>query len=243
MSETAEAFFHQTRIDPVGFDYEIRGDVPPARGLGSSATIRAGIVAGLNALTGDHLDQEAMIRLTAKMEGSPDNVCACFVGGFCLARTDLDGFDYRGHLRFELPETLVFVVVSPDYEVLTDEARLVLPDKIAFNEVVGSINSLAFFMGTMLTGDFEHLNEPLHDYIHQPYREKLNPGALESIQAGCDGGAYTGWLSGSGSSVLCLTNARKAAAVEVAMQEVYEKRGIRFRTFRLEADNQGLTLI
>jgi homoserine kinase len=238
----AESFYDLVDMDPKGFDYEIWGEVPMARGLGSSSTVRAGIVAGLNALAGAPLDQEAMIRLTTKLDNAPDNACAAFAGGFCIARTEPETFTYREHVRFPLPDSLVFIAVSPDYEVLTETSRRVLPDSIPFNDVVRSANSLAFLVGVLVSGDFKRLEGAVNDYIHQPYRELLNPFGRESIEAGCHAGAYTGWLSGSGSTVVCVTDAVNARAVGEAMSDVYRVNNKKSRVYRLSTDNSGLTI-
>ena len=239
---TARGFLDLTGVELGGFDYEIWGDVPLARGLGSSATVRASIVAGLNTLTGSPLDQGAMIRLTTQLDNAPDNACAVFAGGFCIARTDPDTFAYREHVRFGLPESLVFVAVSPAYEVLTKNSRRVLPDRIPFDDVVRSANSLAFLVGVLVSGEFSRLKGAVNDYIHQPYRELLNPFGHESIEAGCHGGAFTGWLSGSGSTVICVTDKAHALQVGAAMQQVYKANGVSSRVYRLVADNTGLTV-
>lgn len=242
VEEAALSFSVLAGVDAVGFDYEIWGDVPEARGLGSSSTIRAAIVAGLNKLHGEPLDLEAMIRLTTKLDNAPDNACAVFAGGFCIARTEAASFTYREHVRFSLPETLSFVAVSPDYQVLTENSRRVLPDTIPFNDVVRSANSLAFLVGVLVSGDFARLNGAVNDYIHQPYRELLNPFGHESIEAGCHAGAYTGWLSGSGSTVVCVTSPEKSQRVAAAMEEVYANNGKLSRAFRLITDNRGLSV-
>ncbi|MFQ3225158.1 MAG: homoserine kinase [Lentimonas sp.] len=239
---TARGFLEVAGVECGGFDYEIWGGVPLARGLGSSSTVRAGVVAGLNALTGSPLDMEAMIRLTTQLDNAPDNACAAFSGGFCIARTDPDTFAYREHVRFELPESLVFVAVSPAYEVLTENSRRVLPDSIPFDDVVRSANSLAFLVGALVSGEFARLKDAVNDYIHQPYRELLNPFGHESIEAGCHVGAFTGWLSGSGSTVICVTDPSNALRVGAAMQQVYEANGVGCRVYRLAADNTGLTV-
>ena len=242
VEQAAHAFFATAAVDPVGFDYEIWGEVPRARGLGSSSTVRAGIVAGLNALSGNKLDQAAMICLTTRLDNAPDNACAAFAGGFCIARTEPETFAYREHVRFDIPDSLVFVAVSPDYEVLTSDSRLVLPDRIQFDDVVRSANSLAFLVGVLVSGDYARLRGAVNDFIHQPYREKLNPFGRESIEAGCDAGAYAGWLSGSGSTVMCVTDAAHAHAVGLAMQQAYEGNGIKARVYTLSVSNSGLTV-
>lgn len=242
VEKSARSFADSAGVDTVGFDYEIWGDVPEARGLGSSSTIRAAVVAGLNKLHGEPLDLEAMIRLTTVLDNAPDNACAVFAGGFCVARTDPENFTYREHVRFSLPESLSFVAVSPDYQVLTENSRRVLPDTIPFNGVVRSANSLAFLVGVLVSGDFARLEGAVNDYIHQPYRELLNPFGHESIEAGCHAGAYTGWLSGSGSTVVCVTNTKNSQSVATAMEEVYANNGKKSRAFRLITDNRGLSV-
>jgi homoserine kinase len=242
VEEASLSFAATAGLDVKGFNYEIWGEVPEARGLGSSSTIRAAIVAGLNKLHDEPLDQEGMIRLTTRLDNAPDNACAAFAGGFCIARTDPVNFGYREHVRFALPETLTFVAVSPDYKVLTDNSRRVLPDTIPFTDVVRSANSLAFLVGALVSGDFARLDGAVNDFIHQPYRELLNPFGRESIEAGCHAGAYTGWLSGSGSTVVCVSTSEKARNVAEAMEQVYEVNGKKSRAYRLITDNRGLTV-
>lgn len=242
VEEAALSFAAAAGVDAIGFDYEIWGDVPEARGLGSSSTIRASIVAGLNKLHAEPLDMEAMIRLTTKLDNAPDNACAAFSGGFCIARTEPKTFAYREHVHFNLPESLCFVAVSPDYKVLTDNSRRVLPDTIPFPDVVRSANSLAYLVGILVSGEFHRLAGAVNDYIHQPYRELLNPFGHESIEAGCNHGAYTGWLSGSGSTVVCVTSPEQSRKVAEAMQQAYAVNNVSSRAYRLIADNRGLTV-
>lgn len=242
VEEAALSFEQAAGVEVGGFNYDIWGEVPMARGLGSSSTIRAGIIAGLNVLVGEPLDQSAMIRLTTKLDNAPDNACAVFAGGFCIARTEPRTFAYREHVRFDLPDDLIFAVVSPGYKVLTEHSRRVLPDSVPFNDVVQSANSLAYLVGAMVSGNFEGLSGAVEDYIHQPYRELLNPFGRESIAAGRHSGAYAGWLSGSGSTVACVCNAESCSAVLKAMQSVYEQNSIASRAYRLIAENQGLTI-
>src|SRR5204863_3469794 len=67
-----------------GIRFEIRSEIPLARGLGSSA---AAIVAGLAAA--DHLFElalspEDLLARAAELEGHPDNVAAAIYGGFVV---------------------------------------------------------------------------------------------------------------------------------------------------------------
>ncbi|NBB79089.1 MAG: hypothetical protein GVY36_06525 [Verrucomicrobia bacterium] len=240
IEEAALSFSAMAGVDAIGFDYEIWGEVPEARGLGSSSTLRASVVAGLNHLHGGPLDREAMIRLTTKLDNAPDNACAVFAGGFCIARTEPETFAYREHVHFALPDSLSFVAVSPDYKVLTDNSREVLPDTVPFKDVVRSANSLAFLVGVLVSGDFARLKGAVDDFIHQPYRELLNPFGSESIAAGCHAGAYTGWLSGSGSTVVCVGPLKEANQIAAAMEQIYRTNGVTSRAYRLIVENKGL---
>ncbi|MBT4757044.1 MAG: hypothetical protein HOO08_01475, partial [Opitutae bacterium] len=51
-----------------------------------------------------------------------------------------------------------------------------------------------------------------------------------------------GWLSGSGSTVVCVTDEANALRVGAAMQQVYKGNGVSSRVYRLAADNKGLTV-
>lgn len=242
IEEAALSFAAKAGVKATGFDYEIWGDVPEARGLGSSSTLRASIVAGLNYFHGSPLDLDSMVRLTTKLDNAPDNACAVFTGGFCIARTEPETFAYREHVRFALPDSLAFVAVSPDYKVLTDKSRDILPNTIPFKDVVRSANSLAFLVGVLVSGDFARLKGAVNDYIHQPYRELLNPFGSESIAAGCHAGGYTGWLSGSGSTVVCVGPQEEANEIAAAMEQIYTANGVKSRAYRLVANNDGLTV-
>ena len=63
----------------------------------------------------------------------------------------------------------------------------------------------------------------MKDFLHEPYRLPLIPGAKPAIEAGIAAGALTGWLSGSGSSVLCVAKPREAAKV---IREVGQEHGL-----------------
>src|SRR5215218_2578788 len=65
----AAAFFKLAKTRPFHFSCVITGDVPQSRGLGSSVTVRAGLLHGLNELAGRPLQRAAIFDLCAKLEG------------------------------------------------------------------------------------------------------------------------------------------------------------------------------
>ena len=56
-------------------------------------------------------------------------------------------------------------------------------------------------------------------------------------------GALTGWLSGSGSSVLCVSRPKSAAKVGRAMAAAFAAHKLTSTVHLLHADNRGLSLV
>ncbi len=239
---TAAAFFAAARVRPFGFTYRIFGDVPPARGLGSSVTVIGGVLGGLNALSGVAMSDHQLVAIATAIEGHPDNAAAGILGGFCVARCEAATGAYLGTVRVELPTELVFVATSPDVEMLTKESRGVLPETLPYFEAVKSINSAAYLVAALVAGEYERLRHAVTDYMHEPYRLPRIPGGRQAISAGVDAGAYTGWLSGSGSTVLCVAPAAEATKVAKAMTEAFAGVGVTSTARMLVTDNRGLAV-
>ncbi len=242
VAETAAKYFRTAGLAPAGFQYRIAAEVPVARGLGSSVTVIAGVLAGLDALHGTGWSRHQLVAVATELEGHPDNASAGILGGFCVSRCDPATGGYLGTVRIEVPADLRFVVASPAAELLTKESRGVLPAQLPYFDAVRSINSAAYFTAALATGDYEKLRHAAGDFMHEPYRLPKIPGARAALAAGVAAGAYTGWLSGSGSSVLCLSTAASAAPVGAAMQAAFLAESSAAAVQILAADNAGLRL-
>ncbi len=238
----AQAFFAEAGIRPEGFSYRIDGEVPCARGLGSSVTVIAGVLAGLSARHGAGCPKDRLVALATALEGHPDNASAGILGGFCVSRCDPASGAYRDTIRFAVPSGLVFVVASPEIELLTKESRGALPLTLPYFDAVKSVNSAAYLVAAFATGDYARLRHAGGDLLHEPYRLPRIPGAKAAIEAGAAAGAFTGWLSGSGSSVLCVSARAGSEAVSAAMGEAFRRAGVACACRILEADNQGLAI-
>ncbi|MBP6508371.1 MAG: homoserine kinase [Opitutaceae bacterium] len=239
----AAAFFKAVNRTPFGFTYRIEGDVPPARGLGSSVTVRAGIVAGLDALAGTGLDRAHLVALVTALEGHPDNAAAGVLGGFCVPRTNPTDGAYIDSVRFEVPPELAFVAISPVVEIVTNESRGALPAKLPYFDAVRSINSAAYLVAIFATRDYARLRHAVTDFMHEPYRLPKIPGAQAALAAGVGAGALTGWLSGSGSSVIGVCWREQAETVLGAMRGSFKQADLTCEGHVLLADNSGLQLV
>ena len=96
VSDAAERFFKQTRRRAFSFSYSIVERIPRCRGLGSSATVRLGILLGLNQLSGEPLDRLTLFRLCAELEGHPDNAAPASFGGFTVVQSSGEPSRLRG---------------------------------------------------------------------------------------------------------------------------------------------------
>lgn len=239
---TAAAFFAAARKTPFGFSYQICGEVPAARGLGSSVTVIGGVLGALNVLSGASFSRHQLVAIATALEGHPDNAAAGILGGFCVARCDATTNAYVDAVRIELPATLVFVAASPEVEMLTKESRGVLPASLPYFDAVKSINSSAYLVAAMISGDYERLRGSVTDFMHEPYRLPKISGGRPAIEAGVAAGSYTGWLSGSGSTVLCVAPQAVADAVAHAMKAAFAAAGLRSTVRVLVADNDGLAV-
>jgi homoserine kinase len=238
--EAASVFTRIAGIPAGGFSYKIEGDVPPARGLGSSVTVLAGILAGLAGIHGYPLDKKRLVSLVAELEGHPDNAGAGILGGFCVSRSDPATGAYLDTLRFEVPPEVAFVVASPPVELMTRESRGALPQALPFFDAVKSINGAAFLVAAFASGDFAQLRHVSADFVHEPYRLPRIAGGRDAINAGIAEGAWTGWLSGSGSSVLCVCAQALASGVAEAMAASFVRVSMVSECRILAADNTGL---
>ncbi len=237
---TAEIFVRRTEVRLPGFRFRIEGEVPPARGLGSSVTVIAGILAGLDALCGTGLSRHRLTALATELEGHPDNASAGVLGGFTVSRCDPVSNQFVDTIKVAVPADLRFVVVSPAVELLTKESRGALPASLPYFDAVKSINSAAYLTAAFATGDYEKLRGAVSDFMHEPYRLPKIVGGRDAISAGIAAGAFTGWLSGSGSSVLCVASEGGAGSVASAMSAAFARVGVRSEARILTADNDGL---
>lgn len=238
--EAAERFFAHTGLAAFAFEFAVAGDVPPARGLGSSVTVRAGVMAGLAALADVELKPTELVAEVTALEGHPDNAAASVLGGFCVSRCDPQTGAWVDTIKVPVRDEARFVVVAPELEMLTKDARGVLPAQLPYFDAVKSINSAAFLVAALATGDYARLPRQLGDFMHEPYRLPRIRGAADAIAAGGAAGAWTGWLSGSGSSVLCMAAAERAEVVAAAMRAAFAAAGVASKAHVLRADNDGL---
>ena len=186
-------------------DISITGAVPIARGLGSSATILLAIAAIYQRLAEREFDREELLRLTIPLEGHPDNLVAAAYGGLAVATPQVvDGAESWRYRNVTLPADWRAVVVVPDHEVRTAEARATLPSSMNLETAVRSWQHLAWLVAALCAGDVKALRGAFAEGWHEHYRQQVNPRLAPVREAADSAGAIGTFLSGSGSTVLAL---------------------------------------
>ena len=233
VEEAADLFFHHTRRAPFSFSVSITDNIPPSRGLGSSVTVRLGVLLALNALTANRVDRLSIFQLCAQLEGHPDNAAPAILGGFTVVRG-------QTVQRFDVSAPLSFVLLIPDFKITTSGARRILPSQIRRVAAVKNCANACAITAAFASGNYRSLRGAFADHLHQPFRLKLIPFLPRVIAAAEKAGALGAFLSGSGSTI-CAITLQNRDRIATAM-----KRATRLassRTMITTADNKGARLV
>jgi homoserine kinase len=223
--------------EPKGFEIHSDNAIPLCRGLGSSASAVVSGVLIARELNGVNVSESELLRIMTKIEGHPDNVAPCFLGGMTVGCWD--GYDLRYVRLPPLPSDMYVVVAVPDIRVNTSDARKSLPEMVNFGDAVFNLGRSALMTAAWATGQWDMLSWGMDDRLHQQYRAQLFPGGdvvMDRVRAipGCLGVA----ISGSGPSVLALSRGRPRKLAET-MCRTFSEHGMESLFFVLEGSAIG----
>jgi homoserine kinase len=206
--EAIERVFQRTGRDMPSIEIALHGQVPVARGLGSSAIVRTGAALAAFALAGETADEEWVLNLVTELEGHADNATPALFGGLQVVSIDEGRVT---HVRVPIPNRLHAVLFVPEFEMSTDEGRNLLPSwwKGLSSETSRSIairngGRASLLVAALATGRLDVLRTATQDQMHQPARSALFPAMYEIIDAANDAGAVCAYLSGGGSTILAM---------------------------------------
>lgn len=201
---------------------DLDSNIPVARGLGSSAAAR---VAGwwlAARILGAEPDRGGIFDAVTRSEGHPDNAAPAVFGGL-RATVRHGGRLVSAALPISPRVGLAFV--DPGVEVRTDDARRVLPDRVALADAAATGGRVALLLYGLATADPELVQAGIADVLHVPYRLALVPGAADALDAGRAAGAWGATLSGSGSGLLAFAAPDDLARVIDATVDALRRAG------------------
>ncbi|MBQ7068743.1 MAG: homoserine kinase [Synergistaceae bacterium] len=212
-------------ISPKGFSFESCNAVPLNRGLGSSSTAIVAGVALANVLSGNKFSESELLRVMTKIEGHPDNVVPCYIGGMTVSCWDGESLRY---VRLPaLPKNLNVIAAVPDFQVHTEDARKILPESVPFRDAVFNVSHASILCAAWAMGRWDLLRVGMEDRLHQSHRAKLFPGStgekfLREINNHPDCVATA--ISGSGPTMIAIVHG-KAGELSKAMCRIFSDGG------------------
>ncbi|MBU6250126.1 MAG: homoserine kinase [Cyanobacteria bacterium REEB417] len=236
---SAQRVWKEAGLEPVALEARVRLAVPPARGLGSSATAIVAGLLGANALAAEPLSTEKLLELAIDIEGHPDNVVPSLVGGLCM--TAKAASQRWRVLRCGWSPDVRAVVAIPAIRLTTSEARRAMPKAIPIPDAVSNLGALTLLLQGLRTGNGDLIADGMHDRLHEPYRWGLIQGGRSVREAALAAGAWGCVISGAGPSLLALCTADVAEAVKGAMVERWRSEGVESRAEHLGLQSQGST--
>jgi homoserine kinase len=235
----------QAAFESVGALPEVKieadGGIPIARGLGASAALRAaGLLAG-NALLDNIHDMDALLAMGTRLEGHPDNMSPCLLGGFQVNARDANGAVL--HQQASLPDDLQVVVFVPDFEMPTQESRRKLPRQLSREDTVFNVSRAALLVAALAAGNYDALDEATQDRIHQPVRSEIFTGLVPIMNAAKEGGASAAYLSGGGSTVAAFVQGDVSERVARLMTQAAISKGFSGRSIVTKPTAQGAHVV
>lgn len=215
--------------------------IPCASGLGSSSTaVLAGVLFAHSFVAardlGDpaQIDREKALERAVAIEGHGDNVAPALLGGFVIVVPDDSGV-----ITQRVPHVPTKTVVCvPDFLYLTSQARAALPTSYSKEDAIFNIGRAMLVAEALRFGDDELLARSMNDRIHEPYRIKDIPGAIEAREKAMESGAICVSLSGAGPSMIAFAR-EHYDRIGRAMKDAYTEAGLSSRYWILDATDQG----
>ena len=236
VAETINAYHKSRNLPSKDYRLVVHGQVPRSRGLGSSATIRLGILAALDKLNGRKLDLPWLIETATKLEGHPDNITAAALGGFIVCGS-------KKPACTKISSRLRFVAAIPQVETSTKTARSLLPDQVPFQDAVTNLRNASRISSAFFSKKYEEAVGAFHDRLHQPYRNSLVAGLDSAIAQAEKAGALGAFLSGAGPTLMAITMKSEKTIGQTMIQALRQAGHPSVDLKILSADNSGLQIV
>ncbi|HAA89499.1 MAG: Homoserine kinase [Thermoanaerobacterales bacterium 50_218] len=235
---TVDHLFQKVSYDSPGWKLRLTNRIPLSRGLGSSAAAIVGALVAANLIAGNPLSREEILEEAVLLEGHPDNVAAALFGGVVAVVQEGRSCFYT---RFAPHKGLKVFAAVPDFELSTNRARSVLPEKVSLRDAVFNLGHLALLLSALRDGNWKLLPIAVRDQLHQPYRTSLIPGLEDALDAARAAGAYGVFLSGAGPTTVAL--APPGSSAGEAMAKVFQRHGFTAKVLELEPSLEGARIV
>ena len=192
---------HNRPIVPLAI--RMANGIPLGMGCGSSAAGRLAAIALASRFGQLGWDTGRILEEAYRLEGHPDNIAACWLGGFVAAACD-GGKVYAAQVT--PPAEWRAIIALPADPLPTSKARSVLPASYPLADVVANLQSVSLLGLAFAQARTDLLAVAMHDHIHQPYRASICPFLPLLLPLVGSHGILGAALSGAGPSVLVIVD-------------------------------------
>jgi homoserine kinase len=229
-----------------GIEMEIHKKMPLGSGLGSSAASAVAGVFVASELLKTGLSKRELLPFAAAGEAVAsggihlDNVAPSMLGGLILVRDNATADVHR----LQVPKGLMLVVVHPQLQILTKDARAILSSEISLKTHIQQSANLGAFLLGLYNSDIDLIARSLRDDVIEPQRARLIPNFYEIKEAALSVGALGCSISGAGPSMFALCkNSVEAEDAGRAMQAVFAKNKIASTVYLSKINQEGVFVV
>ena len=220
-----------------GVSLKVHKGVPLQSGMGSSAASAVAAVVAANALLAEPLPVESLLPFALEGEklASGGLHADSLLGGLILCPQAL----LPGFVRIAAPAGVSAVLLHPELQVNTAQARRGLSKIVKLEDWVTQQGYLAGFIAACQAGDIELVGKTLKDVVIEPQRAG-NVSCFEPVKAAAEtAGALGVSLSGSGPSIFALCPTGRAMNLATAMEQACRGEGIDCQSWVSPMDAAG----
>jgi homoserine kinase len=197
--ETYRSMLENARVAVVPLHIKLHNEIPLGMGCGSSAAALLGGVALADHFGGLGMTDEGIVAEASRIEGHPDNVAACWYGGFTVSAQDGDMVQTA---TFAEDSTWNMLLAVQATGLATKQARALLPESYSKADAIFNVQRASLLVAAFGQGRLDLLRTAMQDRIHQPYRLKACPLLGKLLPLAAEPEIASVALSGAGPSVL-----------------------------------------
>ena len=229
-----------------GIEIELHKNLPLGSGMGSSASSAVAALVAINSLAGSLYSKRELVPFALEAErvacGSAhaDNIAPSLLGGFVLIRS----YHPLDIVSIPFPDYLCCVLVHPNIELKTKDARQLLKPTLPLRDAVQQWGNTAGMVAGLMKSDDELIARSMTDLVAEPARAMLIPGYDAVKIAAKEAGAIGCGISGSGPTMFALCNKTSTAErAGHAMIEAFKIAGLDSEMFVSKLNNEGAVVI
>jgi len=235
-------YLKQFHISGHGLYIELEKRMPLGSGMGSSAASSVAALLAINAIYDNLATKDELYQIGLRCEkmacGSAhgDNIAPSLYGGITLIKHS----EPVKVIPLPIPDDLYCLLVHPEVEVNTQEARAILPANVPLSLSVKQWSNIGSLISGIFLNDKELIKHSLMDFLIEKSRADFIPHFYEMRSIALKNDAFNLSISGSGPTVFSLSDSfEKLQSVKIAIEQLLTNKGIICQSYLFQLNNQG----